>query len=74
MILFLILSAYKTFGSGLDVSELASPGGFDVKEVAIRLLAKRYSVDSGSLFYRNGYEDDITKHVFIGEIHVRMVA
>ena len=71
MNLSLTACIYKTFGSGLDVSELTPAAeGFDVKEVAIRFIAKRYSVDADSLFYLNGYEDDTTKHVFIGETYV----
>jgi len=72
MNLSLTASISKTFGSGLDVSELTPAAeGFDAKEVAIRFIAKRYSVDADSLFYLNEYEDDITKHVFIGEVYVR---
>lgn len=67
----LIASIYKTFGSGLDVSELTPAAEkFNVKEVAIRFIAKRYSIDADSLFYLNGYEDDVTKHAFIGETYV----
>ncbi|KAF5362189.1 hypothetical protein D9756_002110 [Leucocoprinus leucothites] len=63
-------SKFETFGSGQDVSDLIPAGEvFDAKKVSIAFLAKRYSLDPDTLFYRNGYEDDITKHAFVGEIH-----
>ncbi|KXN84139.1 hypothetical protein AN958_00409 [Leucoagaricus sp. SymC.cos] len=63
-------SKFETFGSGQDVSDLTPAGEeFDIKKVAVGFLAQRYSLDSASLFYRNGYEDDVTKHAFIGEIY-----
>ncbi|KAJ3576539.1 hypothetical protein NP233_g347 [Leucocoprinus birnbaumii] len=63
-------SKFEPFGSGLDVSNLTPVGeAFDIKKVAVAFLSQRYSIDPTSLFYRNGYEDDVTKHAFVGEIH-----
>jgi len=59
-------SKFETFGAGLDVSNLTPAGEqFDLQKVSIAFLTQRFSVDPHCLFYRNGYEDDITKHAFV---------
>ncbi|KAF9454474.1 hypothetical protein P691DRAFT_770654 [Macrolepiota fuliginosa MF-IS2] len=63
-------SKFETFGSGLDVSDLTPAGEqFDVQKVSIAFLAQHFSINPGSIVYRNGYEDDVTKHAFLGQIY-----
>jgi len=59
-------SKFETFGSGLDVSNLTPAGEqFDLQKASIAFLAQHFSVNPDCLLYRNGYEDDITKHAFV---------
>jgi hypothetical protein len=43
---------------------------FDKKKASVAFLSQHYSLNPDTLYYRNGYDDDITKHAFVGEIYV----